>query len=302
MQRATKGRCTLCSASKVLGRGAPSTRSNCPGSVARRQCVACRASCVHRYQPDRYESEDTLRLSVAGWVAGELFRRAVGTTESIDKLSDTRRQSATEQVGKTMVQRYAALTEAPKSENILGKKAIDHFNKWALHDKDIGLSDEELNELARWSGLATRPPHRFQALLQLLDAWMDARSPRWLMGWRDIARNTDQRTVIASALPRVGVGHTMPLFSCLQPTNLQAALLANLTSLVLDYIARQKVGGTHLTYGYLKQLPVLTPGSYTSADLLFIAPRMLELTYTANDLRDWAEDLWLHRPPFPFGI
>ncbi len=34
---------------------------------------------------------------------------------------------------------------------------------------------------------------------------------RWLMGWRDIARATDERTVIVSLTPRAAVGHTMPL-------------------------------------------------------------------------------------------
>ena len=33
----------------------------------------------------------------------------------------------------------------------------------------------------------------------------------WLFGWRDICRSTDERTVIASTIPRVGVGHTIPL-------------------------------------------------------------------------------------------
>ena len=33
-------------------------------------------------------------------------------------------------------------------------------------------------------------------------------------------------------------------------------------SFVLDYAARQKLAGTHLTYGYLNQLPVLPPDAY----------------------------------------
>ncbi len=80
---------------------------------------------------------------------------------------------------------------------------------------------------------------------------------------------------------------------------MQAALLACLDSLVLDYIARQKVGGTHLTYGYLKQFPVLPPSRYTEADLSFIVPRVLELTYTAHDLAPWAADLGYTAHPSP---
>ncbi len=122
----------------------------------------------------------------------------------------------------------------------------------------------------------------------------------WLMGWRDICRATDERTVIASVAPRVGVGHTMPLMMTGKGADEVAALLGNLLALVLDFVARVKVGGTHLTYGYLKQFPVLSPNQYNQPDLDFIAPRVLELTYTAHDLKPWAEDLGYDGPPFPF--
>jgi len=75
-----------------------------------------------------------------------------------------------------------------------------------------------------------------------------------------------------------------------------AALLANLSTLTLDFAARQKIGGTTLNYFYTKQFPVLSPAQYTSAGLDFIVPRVLELTYTANDLQLWAEDLAAHDP------
>lgn len=119
----------------------------------------------------------------------------------------------------------------------------------------------------------------------------DTRSPRWLMGWRDITNATNERTVIASVLPRAGVGHTMPLFIHAHTPFLAAAFVASLSSLIFDFVARQKVGGTHLTYSYLKQLPVLPPEAYSGADLAFIVPRVLELTYTAHDMRAWAEEV-----------
>jgi len=123
----------------------------------------------------------------------------------------------------------------------------------------------------------------------------------WLMGWRDICRATDERTVIASVAPLVGVGHTMPLFLTDTDASRMAALLGNLGALVLDFCARVKVGGTHLTYGYLKQFPVLPPNHYSEADLAFIVPRILELTYTAHDLAGWAQDLGYDGPPFAFA-
>jgi hypothetical protein len=129
----------------------------------------------------------------------------------------------------------------------------------------------------------------------------------WLLGWRDICRNTDERTVIASVLPRVGVGHKFPLFVLSDATiDLASCLYANLCSFVLDYVARQKLGGTSLTYFYLKQFAVLPPSKYTydcawvergrTADWLL--PRVLELTYTAWDLEPFAKDMGYHGPPF----
>jgi len=128
----------------------------------------------------------------------------------------------------------------------------------------------------------------------------------WLLGWRDICRSTDERTVIASLVPRVGVGHTSPLMLTSEEPARVVALYANLCAFVFDYVARQKVGGTHLTYNYLKQLPVLPPSAYpapcpwspgqTVAEWLL--PRVLELVYTAWDLAPFARDCGFHGPPF----
>lgn len=129
---------------------------------------------------------------------------------------------------------------------------------------------------------------------------------QWLLGWRDITGTEKQRTVVAAAIPRVAVGHTTPLaFSSAEPPAI-ACLYACLCSFPLDYAARQKVGGTHLTYGYLKQLPVLAPSVYVSdcawsrGTVLrdWIVSRVLELTFTAWDLESFARDVGHEGPPF----
>ncbi len=118
--------------------------------------------------------------------------------------------------------------------------------------------------------------------------------PKWLMGWRDITNATNERTVIVSVLPISAVNHKLPLFVFGKKTTTinSCCLFANLNSFVLDYIARQKMGGTDLTYHYLKQFPILPPQDYSQDDIDFIVPRVLELTYTARDLIPFAEDLW----------
>ncbi len=129
----------------------------------------------------------------------------------------------------------------------------------------------------------------------------------WILGWRDVTdARSSIRTVIATILPRVGVGHTMPILSPEIRPELAAVLLGNLSAFVFDYVARQKVGGVHLTYGVLNQLPLPAPDKYhnrspwdgrLSLDI-WILSRILELTYTAWDLQPFAQDCGYDGPPF----
>lgn len=121
----------------------------------------------------------------------------------------------------------------------------------------------------------------------------------WLMGWRDITNATNERTTIASAFPLVGCGDTLLLmFSEVADQRLNAALLANLCSPAQDYASRQKIGGTHMKYNVFKQLPILPPTAYSEADLAFIVPRVLELSYTSHSMAPFARDLGYDGEPF----
>jgi hypothetical protein len=113
----------------------------------------------------------------------------------------------------------------------------------------------------------------------------------WLLGFRDITNATNERTVIAHVIPRSGVGNQFPLiFSDQRPAKI-AALVGCLSSLALDFHARHKVGGTHLNFFLAKQLAVLPPEIFSDAELNSIVPRVLELTYTANDLQSFYADV-----------
>lgn len=151
---------------------------------------------------------------------------------------------------------------------------------------------------------STQPLQSVEDVLELAERWLADSCPKWLMGWRDITNATNERTVIATVIPLAGVGNQMPLmlFSKLETKSKLAALLANLSCLVFDFVARHKAGGTHMNYFIFKQLPVLPPDRYTEADLAFIAPRVLELTFTAHDLSAWAQDLGYNGPPFAFDL
>ncbi len=170
-------------------------------------------------------------------------------------------------------------------------KMIHQFDhRWASYGSDGNSGDVTLDDKNDPSFTVT--PRYWVSEAEVEQRLSDKNWSRgWLMGWRDICRATDERTAIASVVPRVGVGHTMPLFMTTAEPMRVAALLGNFGALVLDFIARVKVGGTHLTYSCLKQFPFIPPDRYTETDLAFIVPRVLELTYTAHDLQAWAEDL-----------
>lgn len=96
-----------------------------------------------------------------------------------------------------------------------------------------------------------------------------------------------------------------PLAFPSEPSN--AALLQTIwSSLICDYVTRQKLSGTHLTYGILNQLACPAPSTFaepapwqpavTPAE--FVTPRVLELTYTSHRIAPYARDLGDNGPPF----
>ncbi len=130
---------------------------------------------------------------------------------------------------------------------------------------------------------------------------------QWLFGWRDVTdARASVRSVIPCLLPKCAVNNKLPLFQPRVDPRMVAVLAANLSSIVLDYAGRQKIGGLTLNYFIMKQFPVLPPGTYSSsapwnralAVSEWILPRVLELTYTAWDLQPFAEDCGESGPPF----
>ncbi|MCB0993048.1 MAG: hypothetical protein KDB16_18870, partial [Acidimicrobiales bacterium] len=125
---------------------------------------------------------------------------------------------------------------------------------------------------------------------------------QYLFGLRKTCRSTDVRTSIPALIGPVAVGDKLPL---LNPSGGASPLSACLSSFIFDYSTRQKSGGTDLSFFIIAQLPVIPPGSFDStagwcrsSAASWINCRVLELTYTAWDLRSFAADLGYNGPPF----
>ena len=120
--------------------------------------------------------------------------------------------------------------------------------------------------------------------------WTEA----WMIAFRDISSPTNERTLIASVLPsHYAVGNTAPLLFPKQSVQYAACLLANLNSLMIDFVQRIKQSSTHVNIYYLNQLPIFAPSNYSEQDCKFIVPRVARLTRNAEDINS----VWLTEYP-----
>lgn len=122
------------------------------------------------------------------------------------------------------------------------------------------------------------------------------------MSLKDVTSVTNARTTITAIIPRFGAGHTLPVLFPAKGTSAKSyadsapLLMANLNSVVLDYLARQKVPGNHLAWYLVEQLPMIPPAAYArtfgpKSAAAIVREVALELSYTGNDLAPFARDL-----------
>ena len=124
--------------------------------------------------------------------------------------------------------------------------------------------------------------------------WMNDET--WTLGFKGITATTNMRSVIAAILPAYGFGNSLPICHANGCRDSLPLLLANLNSVALDYLARQKIHGQNLNWFIVEQLPVIPIegfemefGSKTAAEIVKAA--VLELTYTSHDLASFAKDM-----------
>lgn len=139
-------------------------------------------------------------------------------------------------------------------------KMIHHYDhRWATYERDGTIRDVTPEEKADPNFFALP---RYWVREEVVADRLEGRWNRdWLLGWRDICRSTDERTCIATinganASPEGGT-----LLAFCDPPESALMLLANFNSFAFDFVARQKVGGTHLKYFTMRQLPMLHPSS-----------------------------------------
>lgn len=109
----------------------------------------------------------------------------------------------------------------------------------------------------------------------------------WFLVYRMITNATNERTMVASIIPGYPCGNSLSIIE-VEDLNKGMFLLASLNSIVFDFFTRQTVGGTNFNHWILKQLPVVDYTKVNSEVLKIIQERVIQLTYTANDLKPMA--------------
>lgn len=114
----------------------------------------------------------------------------------------------------------------------------------------------------------------------------------WLLGYRKITNATTERTFISSIIPLpLGAGDSI-IYLMIDDIVLSTLAQGNISSLVFDYVARQKLGGLNMSNFITKQLPILSRSQIPDNYVIEIIKRVVELCYFNHDLDKWAKELW----------
>ena len=215
--------------------------------------------------------------------SARLERTSAGSQPPTDT---TRAQSATsDQVDFSTHAHYLPLYE--------GKMVHQFDHRWATYSngrfRDVS-SDEKQDPTY------LPLPRYWVPAREVHERVADCRS--WMQGWRDIARRTDERTLILATHPYLAAGNKLPQIISLKSaaqTRL-GVLSAIMNSFACDYAARQKVGGTNVNFFIAKQIPIF---DHVRKELeRWIGSRILELSFSAWDMAPFASDLGYRGPPF----
>lgn len=114
----------------------------------------------------------------------------------------------------------------------------------------------------------------------------------WFIGFRDVTNNTNERTFVTSLFPRSAVNHKLPILLPGAATSLIPHFIGLTSSLVFDYCARQKIGGTSMTFFNVKQFPVPSPSTFINNFTLRGVQNILELVYTSWDIKSFSDSIW----------
>ncbi|MBA7646325.1 hypothetical protein ES703_54087 [subsurface metagenome] len=135
---------------------------------------------------------------------------------------------------------------------------------------------------------------------------MESRIPedynkKWFLGFRAVSGATNERSFISTILPYTPMMYSITLIITKSKPKLVACLLANLNSIVFDFIVRQKLSNPRINHFEVEQFPIFPPEKYNSKLMEIIDEKVLELIYTSFNMKNFASDLDYNGEPFKFS-
>ncbi len=136
--------------------------------------------------------------------------------------------------------------------------------------------------------------------LQNKDKLLEISKRKWHLNIkRWLSRNRNERLLIASIQKIEGLKR--PIYKVKTDNNIKdiCCLLANMNSIIIEYCFFEKcLTNININRNLIEQLPIFPPSRYTEELKNLILPRILELTYTSEDLKDFALELGYDNKPF----
>lgn len=164
--------------------------------------------------------------------------------------------------------------------------------RWATYENGTArrLTDEELRDPT------FEPcPRYWVPRPELMRRFGEVSQRPWVMGYRGIKNNENERTLLFTAGPPVAYGHNFSLV--LSEHESAWLLLPILNSLIVDFVVRRKTPGNFLPYFAFKQLPIPRPEAAAPMAGYF-RERVVELVYTHGRMAAFADSLGYHGAPF----
>ena len=119
----------------------------------------------------------------------------------------------------------------------------------------------------------------------------------FIIAVRRITNSTNERTVIASLVESPCFNENTWLFFMQEEPARCLLFLANLNSMIFDYLVRQRMSSAFVPISTLERIPFLMPGRYSPKDQGVIAENVIELSYTFHGFSTRATAAGFQREP-----
>jgi hypothetical protein len=118
---------------------------------------------------------------------------------------------------------------------------------------------------------------------------------KFTLCFRGVTSVTNERTMISAFIPLYGAQHNLQLIRCQGGMQHAALICANLNSIILDFVCRNKMG-SYLSLFCIKQLPLIPLQSYPQNLIKEIIFRVAELSCTNDEMQGLITSFGVEQP------